>query len=109
MNVNFLKKLTGLVDKMIEKRHVVIFVFLLFLLIGTVSANDVDNTTETTNTALLNEDKGVINEIEGTLETKDLDMYYKDGAHEVNVYDNDKNPLPDIPVNITVNGITYIG
>lgn len=107
MNVNFLKKLTGLVDKMIEKRHVVIFVFLLFLLIGTVSASDVDNTTETTNTAILNEDKEVINEIEGTLETKDLDMYYKDGAHEVNVYDNDKNPLPDIPVNITVNGITY--
>ena len=49
----------------------------------------------------------MINEIEDTLETKDLDMYYKDGAHEVNVYDNDKNPLPDIPVNITVNGITY--
>ena len=92
---------------MIKKRHVVIFVFLLFLLIGTVSANDVDNTTETRNTALLNEDKGVINEIEGTVETKDLDMYYKDGAHEVNVYDNDKNPLPDIPVNITVNGLTY--
>lgn len=92
---------------MIKKRYMLGFLFLIILLIGTVSAENVDNTTEKTATTLLKEDRGVISETSPIVETKNLTMYYKDGAHEVNIYDSDKKPISGVDVNITINGVTY--
>ena len=91
----FYKKLTGLVDNMIRKRHLFCLFFLFLLFIGAVSANDDSNISNSVSTNGL------------SLETHDVNMFYKDGtSFDVKLVDN-KKAISGGKINITVNGVTY--
>ncbi len=80
---------------MIKKIHILCFCILLCLFIGTVSANE-DSNLNTSDS-----------QVESHIETKNIEMFYKDGtSFDVKVVNND-DTISIEKVNFTVNGVTY--
>ena len=82
---------------MIKKARIILFIFLILFLIGTVSANDVENET-------IMEKNSPQDNIE--IETHDVDMFYSDGTRfTAQIYD--EKPISNQTVIFTLNGVDY--
>ncbi len=103
---------------MIKKIHIFCFCFLFLLLIGSVSAENIENKTTENDLTQLSEISEISNENIGNyaektydnpiLVTKDIEMYYKDGTNYTVQITDGLKPLDNQKVNISILGETYL-
>lgn len=93
------KKINGLVDTMIKKINIMVFIFLTIFFINTVSAAEIENGT------ILNENNPT-NDV--NIISNDVDMFYKDGTRfSVELQDNNKHPINNASLTFNINGVNY--
>ena len=88
-----------MVDTMIRKINIIIFIFLTIFLINTASATELENETMTTQ---------AISQESIHIEAQDVDMYYRDGTRfRAEIRDVNENPLNNTPLTFSLNNVNY--